>query len=98
MIESRPILFALHPNYPNPFNAGTAIPYQLPRAERVRLAIYGILGQRVRVLVDEMQSSGKHQAVWNGTGDSGKRVGNGVYFYRLSTDTREQVRRMILIK
>ena len=98
VIESRPILFALHPNYPNPFNAGTAIPYQLPRAERVRLAIYGILGQRVRVLVDEMQSSGKHQAVWNGTGDSGKRVGNGVYFYRLSTDTREQVRRMILIK
>ena len=95
---SLPSIFALHPNYPNPFNANTAIPYQLPQAGRVQLVIYNIAGQRVAILVDEQKPAGQHQAIWNGKDATGRPVGSGLYFYRLSTDTQTQTRRMILVK
>ena len=93
-----PPIFALYPNFPNPFNADTAIPYQLPQTGPIELAIYNIAGQRVATLVDEQKPAGQHQAIWNGKDASGKRVGSGLYFYRLSTDTQTQTRRMILVK
>ncbi|MGB1717858.1 MAG: hypothetical protein ACPHO6_06865, partial [Candidatus Latescibacterota bacterium] len=61
-----PQVFALAQNFPNPFNPSTSIRYQLPINDQVELAIYDVLGQKVRSLVDGEQIAGYHTAVWNG--------------------------------
>ncbi len=94
----RPEGFSLDQNYPNPFNANTAIPYRLPDDAEVRLVIYDVLGRRVKVLVDERQVAGLHQAVWNGTDDARRMVGSGLFFYQLFTGDYMQTRRMVLVK
>ncbi len=64
----------------------------------MELAIYNILGQRVRILVQEIQAAGSHQVVWNGRNDNGTRVASGIYLYRLSSAQEVQVRRLLLLK
>ncbi len=99
-----PQTIELDQNYPNPFNAATAIIYNLPnigpQPARVRLTIYNILGQKVRVLVDEPRSPGKHVAYWDGKDRSGKDAPSGVYLYSLQVSGIDYVknRRMVLIK
>jgi hypothetical protein len=105
-----PQRFALHPNVPNPFNPETTIRIELPYRTAVRLEIFDVLGQRVRMLVTGELSAGMHRVVWNGRDANGTSVGNGLYLYRLQAgDWRsdasrpaafqfEQVRRMLLIK
>lgn len=78
-----PSSFSLQQNYPNPFNAVTTIQFDLPRAGQVRVEIFNVLGQRVRILVDEELQPGYKQVVWDGTDQSGNPVASGVYFYRL---------------
>ncbi len=92
-----PAEFHLQQNYPNPFNPSTLIPYQLPDDDRARVVIYNSLGQRVRTLVDADHRSGAHTARWNGTDDAGAYVAAGVYFYRLTSGERHQVRKMVLV-
>ena len=89
--------FALGPNYPNPFNPSTLIPYQLPGATHVRLEVFNVLGQRVTTLVDGERSAGFHTAVWDATNAAGQAVGAGVYFYRLSSRDALLTRKMVLI-
>ena len=89
--------FALGPNYPNPFNPSTLIPYQLPGATQVRLEVFNVLGQRVTTLVDGERSAGFHTAVWDATDAAGQAVGAGVYFYRLSSRDALLTRKMVLI-
>ncbi len=82
----RPTAVALGGNHPNPFNAVTVIPYQLPYAAPVRLTVFNVLGQPVRTLVDQHQPAGAHQVIWDGTDDRGRPAASGVYFYRLSVN------------
>lgn len=89
---------SLNQNYPNPFNPSTTIEYRLAAPARVRLSIFNILGQRVRILVDQTQSTGEYRVLWNGTDDTGKTLGSGLYFYRLDTETRVETRRMVMIR
>ena len=67
LIEALPQSFTLGPNYPNPFNPSTIIPYQLPAAMHVRLEVFNLLGQRVATLVDGEQPAGFHTASWDAT-------------------------------
>jgi hypothetical protein len=96
--------YELEPNYPNPFNATTAIVYSLPnigaQPAPVRLAIYNILGQEIKSLTDERQLPGRHIVYWDGTGQYGQPVASGVYFYRLEVSGIEFVKsgKMILMK
>ena len=89
--------FELGPNYPNPFNPSTIIPYQLPSLTSVRLEVFNVLGQRIATLVDGERSGGFHTAVWNGTDGVGQAVGAGVYIYRLSSGDQAVSRRMVLV-
>lgn len=89
--------FALGPNYPNPFNPSTIIPYQLPVATHVRLEVFNVLGQRVTTLVDGERPGGFHTAVWDATNAAGQAVGAGVYFYRLSSRDALLTGKMVLI-
>lgn len=93
-----PTEYALSNNYPNPFNARTVIEYQLPRTGQVKLAVYNILGQRVRVLVDAPQEAGFYKLVWDGKGERGKDVASGVYFYLLKAGDYKQVKKMLLLR
>jgi hypothetical protein len=91
-------------NYPNPFNATTAIVYSLPnigaQPAPVRLAVYNLLGQQIKSLIDERQQPGRHIVYWDGTDQQGRPVASGVYFYRLEVSGIEFVRsgKMILMK
>ena len=93
---------ALLPNYPNPFNSGTVIPFQLATAGRVRLDVYNLLGQRVRVLLDESVGAGLHQVRWDGRDAAGHAVTSGMYLYRLNVDagkeSRSMTRSMVLLR
>ena len=73
-------------NYPNPFSDQTIIPYQLDKAALVQLSIYNILGEKINTLVYGYQKPGSYEVEWNVV-ENGKRLSNGVYFYRLVIDS-----------
>lgn len=82
----------LHNNYPNPFNPVTTIVYELLSYHSVRLSIYNILGQEVKVLVDEDQEKGLYEVNFDGTG-----LASGIYFYRLDA-FNTSIKKMIYLK
>ena len=96
--ETRPEEFSLEANYPNPFNPSTTIEYRLPDAGEVELTVYNAAGQSIRRLVQRWQTSGHYAATWDGTDDSGRRVGSGIYSYRLRARHRELTQHLTLIK
>jgi len=97
--QLRPAAYALGANYPNPFNPSTTIEYALPEQSQVELAVYDVLGQRVRVLVREHDhAAGFYAVAWDGRDAGGRSVGNGVYFYRLSAPAFHQTGKMLLVK
>ena len=97
-IEVEALSFRLLQNYPNPFNASTAIRYQLAQAARVRLAVFDLLGRKVKVLLHQDRPAGAHAVTWDGTDESGRAVASGVYFYRLELDLSARSHKMILLR
>ena len=93
-----PKKFELSQNYPNPFNPTTSIRFSLPKVATVQLEIYNIMGQRVRMLVDDSRKAGYHIVMWDGNNEIGNRVGSGIYYYRIIADDFVQLKKMILIK
>ena len=96
--ENMPRSFALEQNYPNPFNPETIIWYHLPQSDHVEIAIFNLLGQRVRVLVDEVKPAGSFEVPWDGTDEFGHQVASNVYFCRLKAGEFVQIKKMILMK
>jgi len=94
----RPTDFALRQNFPNPFNPTTIIQYALPKASQVRIEIYNVLGQRVRVLVDETQEPGYKTINWDGKDDAGNEASSGVYFCRIQAGSFVKSMKMTLLK
>lgn len=92
-----PYSFKLYQNYPNPFNPSTTIEYELPERTNVRLEIYNITGQATRHLKNYVEGPGIFRAQWDGCDDRGKKVGAGVYIYRLKTDNFVETKKMLLI-
>ena len=90
--------FALHTNFPNPFNPITHINYDLPEHSDVNLKIYNMLGQQVKTLVNQNQFPGFKSVVWNGTNNFGKPVSAGVYLYQIRAKDFSKTRKMILLK
>ena len=91
--SSIPGKFEISQNYPNPFNARTAIEYALPQDSHVKIVIYNLLGQNIESLVDQSQTAGIHQVIWNAAD-----VPTGVYFYRIEAGDFTQTRKMLLTK
>lgn len=100
--------FSLEPNYPNPFwsqaasrlaeNTETKIRFTLPRAVQLKLEIYNLQGQRVRVLVNGQLPGGRHTAAWDGRDDSGRALNSGVYWCRIEAEAFTKTQRVILLK
>ena len=92
-IDNLPSGFVLGQNYPNPFNAATVISLTVPAASEISLEVYNILGEKTAVLFDGEINAGVHNFIWNA-----KNTASGVYFYRLATNNKSAVGRMVLIK
>jgi hypothetical protein len=93
-----PVQFNLAQNYPNPFNPISTIRYDLPHRSEVRLAIYGLLGREVRMLVRGLQEPGNHQTQWNGQDQTGRPVPSGIYIARLVTPEYNKSIKMLLLR
>ncbi|MDD5088827.1 MAG: FlgD immunoglobulin-like domain containing protein [bacterium] len=80
-----PLEFALLPNYPNPFNASTRIPFELAKRDHVTITIFDVLGRNVTTLSRQEFSAGRHELRWDGTDCSGQTVTSGRYFIQVRT-------------
>ncbi len=87
------INFRLSQNYPNPFNPTTMINYSLPTDGMTKLSIYNILGQEVKVLINEHMRAGSYTTPFDGSS-----LSSGVYFYKLQSKNQVQVKKMLLLK
>lgn len=89
---------ALMGNYPNPFNPETQITYELKEEQSVSLEVFNARGQKVTQLVNEVQTAGRHQVMWNGTDENNTPVSSGMYFYKMQAGTYTSTKKMILMK
>ncbi|MBN1154672.1 T9SS type A sorting domain-containing protein, partial [candidate division KSB1 bacterium] len=93
-----PLQFKLYQNYPNPFNPVTKISYDISQRTHVTIIIYNMLGQRVKVLVDEPMNAGHNEAIWDGLNDIGQSVASGLYFVRLDAESKTAIVKMMIVK
>ncbi|MFC1683222.1 FlgD immunoglobulin-like domain containing protein, partial [Candidatus Zixiibacteriota bacterium] len=93
-----PESYILFQNYPNPFNASTEIRYRIPGDARVRLSIYDVRGELVRILVDAVQQEGEHNARWDGRDQTGQETSSGLYFCALEAEDFQEMMKMVLLR
>ena len=103
LVAIQPHQTLLLPNYPNPFNPETWLPYQLVRGSDVQITIYDTQGAIIRRLELGYQAEGFYRvrsraAHWDGRNEVGERVASGVYFYQLETDNVSLLRKMVILK
>ena len=92
MAES-PSWFRLEQNYPNPFNPTTTIGFGIIEKRNVRLSVLNILGEEIRVLLNEEKEAGYHSIDFNASD-----LPSGVYFYRIQSGNFIDTKKMILLK
>ncbi|MCG9129422.1 PD40 domain-containing protein [Candidatus Poribacteria bacterium] len=103
LLQLTPSKTALLPNFPNPFNPETWIPYQLSQPSDVSIQIYSSDGVLIRTLAIGLQLAGTYQkrnsaVYWDGKNEIGESVASGVYFYTLTADEFTATRKMIIRK
>lgn len=89
----QPKNFTLNQNYPNPFNSQTIISYSISKSSHVKLTIYDMLGRKISVLVDKVESEGLHHVSLDAAD-----LTSGTYIYNLETENGGSSRKLILIK
>lgn len=85
--------FILKQNYPNPFNPTTTISYSLLSAAKIKLNVYNILGQEVKILENEFKHAGNYSINFNTS-----HLPSGIYFYKLEAGQFSRIKKMILMK
>lgn len=88
-------------NYPNPFNASTLIQFKVPdkgTQHETKLEVFDIQGRRVRILLNEVLSSGNYVVRWDGTNQVNQLLPSGIYFYRLLNGNYKSIGKMLMIK
>ncbi len=88
--------FELAQNYPNPFAGSTAIPYKINTQSDITISIYDVLGRKVRGYTVGSQRVGAYHLMWDGRDQFGTRAANGVYFYKIQSNGKSIVKKMIL--
>ncbi|MFQ5628456.1 MAG: T9SS type A sorting domain-containing protein [bacterium] len=97
-LSNRVLEFSLSQNYPNPFNPSTTIAYSVKTFGHVTIAVYNLVGHRVRVLTARNHEPGEYRVIWDGKDGSGKAVSSGLYFYRIETPYFEQTKQLVLLR
>ncbi len=93
-----PEVFALHHNYPNPFNPATTIRFDLPEAVELYMTVYDMLGREVARLAEGKLAAGFHQVIWDARDERGRSVPSGVYFARLTAPGFVRTIKMVLLR
>ncbi len=88
-----PAEFSLSQNYPNPFNPTTIIKFALPKSVLTKLAVYDLLGRKVKTLIDGVLQAGYHEVSFNAID-----LSNGVYFYRIQAGNFTETKKLIVLK
>jgi len=88
-----PVAFALHANYPNPFNPTTVIPFTVARPTHVLLEVFDITGRRVATLVDGAYAPGFYETRFDA-----HRLASGVYLYRIRMENFQATRSLVLLR
>lgn len=92
-LNSKPGLYELRQNFPNPFNPVTEINYSIPEDQHVKISVYNLIGRELKLLVNENQNAGNYSVRFNaGT------LPSGIYYYKITAGKFTQVRKMIVIK
>jgi hypothetical protein len=94
VIEAAPREFSLKQNYPNPFNPSTTIKFSVEHTEQVILKVYNMLGQEVATLFNGIAEAGRYYRVIF----DASQFGSGLYIYHIVTDSRMDVKKMVLLK
>ncbi|HET7225330.1 MAG TPA: FlgD immunoglobulin-like domain containing protein [Candidatus Eisenbacteria bacterium] len=92
-----PRSFALRQNQPNPFRGTTAIHFDLPVGQVVRLEIFDAQGRRVRTLANRYYPAGSHVVSWDQRDDNGTAVRPGLCFYRIETQVFRDRKKMVIL-
>ena len=90
---SMPLTFGLDQNFPNPFNPATMLNYRLASSGHVTLTVFDAIGRETAVLVNERQDAGIHTALFDAKG-----LASGIYFAKLTSGGKTQLRKMTLVK
>ena len=96
--EDLPSRFTLHQNYPNPFNPNTVIEFELNKGSIVDITVFDLLGNSIKKIVNSYYNTGTSSVSWNGTNEEGHQVGSGLYFYILTVDKNQQVKKMLFLR
>ncbi len=98
-LSSLPNKFELRQNYPNPFNGETKIAFSLQELSRISLAIYNVLGQKVRTIeAGRIYDSGSYDLAWDARNDSGYDVSSGIYFAVLQAESKVARIKLVLVR
>ncbi len=97
-VTSQPAQWQLGVNYPNPFNSQTTIEVTAARPERMEVAVYNMLGERVAILHYGLLQAGKHRLVWQGSNEAGRQLPSGLYVIRMTTGGFAAARKMLLLR
>ena len=95
--------YSLFQNYPNPFNPSTTIKYAIPFESNVKISVYNITGQLIKVLVNSEQPTGNHEVSFS-TNSNGVQLSSGIYFYTIEAQavggsgSFRQTKKMVLMK
>ena len=89
--------FTFAGNTPNPFNPSTTINFYIPSEAGVRVEIFNVLGQRIRTLYEGSMNAGFQSLLWNADDEYGNKVSSGFYFYQITYDQKNSLRRKILL-
>jgi uncharacterized protein (TIGR02145 family) len=85
--------YKLLQNYPNPFNPNTVITFQIPKAERVNITVYDLLGKQIKTLINENKDAGRYEIEFNAGG-----LSSGVYIYKIRAGKFSDSKKLILMK
>lgn len=84
--------------YPNPFNPNTNVAISLAEPGQVRVEVFSVGGQLVRVLLNDSYEAGQHMLSWDGTDHAGSPVASGAYYFRVQSATGTDSKPAILLK
>jgi hypothetical protein len=80
-------------NYPNPFNGETVIKYKLAKTGNVKIIVYNAIGQEIETIINRNEQAGEHIAYWKP-----RSVSSGIYYYRLTTASKCEIKKMLYLK
>jgi len=92
-VNSQPTEYSLSQNYPNPFNPSTTIEYSISQSSVVTLKVFNSIGEEVATLVNNYKEAGSYKVTFNAND-----LSSGIYYYKLSANGFNQVKKMILLK